>query len=243
MGLARRVLAGSGWVWRLVLAAGNGGGGVRGSPAWGTSRAGLEVRMNETELAAVVQRFCGREGGDWPYMLSKPFKRRQYVYATDGHVAIRVPAKLLPNVGKATKAPPADKLGYNNPKDPSRWFRLTLPPDDAPFETCFECEGEKKHLCGCVVCPLRGKPCPSCNGSGLASFRQERVIMIDAGGITARFNDLLVRKVPPGAEFRLSAPVALHFRLEPGIVGIVLGIEPGFNVDREAVECGVEFVD
>ena len=130
--------------------------------------------MNLTTL----QSFC-RNWGD----LSTPFYHNHFVYATDGTVAIRIPAEnlddVLPEKGNRDVAGYAEKLdGYF---DPTEQFRQSRTLSDFDFEQgtepCEHCEGTGK-LYACDECDGAGEvsystdyhdyehECDSCDGKG-----------------------------------------------------------------------------
>ena len=63
-----------------------------------------------------LQRFCANESDPRPY-LRAPFKRGSWVYATNGHVCVRVPAATMPAATECDKAPPAHNLFKKHMED------------------------------------------------------------------------------------------------------------------------------
>ena len=131
--------------------------------------------MNLTELSA----FC-RNWGD----LSTPFYHNHFVYASDGALAIRIPAEnlndVLPMQGSRNVEDLASKLdGYFASTDYSGQEPRTLSDFDFDLgtEPCSHCEGEGK-LYACNECDGAGEishstdyhdyehECDSCSGKG-----------------------------------------------------------------------------
>ena len=130
--------------------------------------------MNLTELTA----FC-RIWGD----LSSPFYHNHFVYATDGNLAIRIPAEnlddVLPEQGNRNVAVMAKKLDEYFVADYSKQESHTLSDFDFDLEAapCEHCEGEGK-LYACDECDGAGEvsystdyndyenECDSCDGKG-----------------------------------------------------------------------------
>lgn len=56
-----------------------------------------------------LMRFCANESDPRDH-LRKPWKHGEWVYATNGHVCVRVPASSMPDVGECDKAPPAQNM-------------------------------------------------------------------------------------------------------------------------------------
>ena len=104
--------------------------------------------MNLTELTA----FC-KSWGD----TSTPFYHNHFVYATDGNLAIRIPAEnlddVLPMTGNRKVAEMAEKLDEHFAVDYSKQEPRTLSDFDFDLEAepCKHCEGEGK-LYACEEC-------------------------------------------------------------------------------------------
>ena len=112
--------------------------------------------MNLTELTA----FC-KSWGD----LSTPFYHNHFVYATDGNLAVRLPAEnlddVLPETGNRNVAELAEKLdGYFVAVgEHLQTHQLSDFDFDDETETCEHCEGGGKLYA-----------CPECEGSGEVSY-------------------------------------------------------------------------
>jgi hypothetical protein len=131
--------------------------------------------MNLTELSA----FC-RDWGD----LSTPFYHNHFVYASNGALAIRIPAEnlndVLPERGSRNVEDPASKLDeyfastYYSGQEPHTLSDFDF---DLGTEPCNHCEGEGK-LYACDECEGEGEishstdyndyehECDSCDGKG-----------------------------------------------------------------------------
>lgn len=130
--------------------------------------------MNLTELST----FC-RDWGD----LSTPFYHNHFVYASNGALAIRIPAEnlddVLPEQGNRKVAEMAFKLDEHFAVDYSKQEPHTLSDFDFDLgtEPCSHCEGEGK-LYACDECEGEGEishstdyhdyehECDSCSGKG-----------------------------------------------------------------------------
>ena len=130
--------------------------------------------MKLTELTA----FC-KSWGD----LSTPFYHNHFVYATDGNLAIRIPAEnlddVLPETGNRNVAELAEKLDSYFATDYSgKEPRILIDFDfDLEAEPCEHCEGEGV-LYACAECDGAGEvgystdyndyedTCQSCKGKG-----------------------------------------------------------------------------
>jgi hypothetical protein len=130
--------------------------------------------MNLTAL----QSFC-RNWGD----LSTPFYHNHFLYATNGNLAVRIPAEnlddVLPEKGNRNVAEKAEKLDEYFAADYSRQEPHTLSDFDFDLGTapCEYCEGEGK-LYACDECDGAGEvslsndyndyehECDSCSGKG-----------------------------------------------------------------------------
>ena len=115
--------------------------------------------------------FCGK--GDVRTYLHDPFSIGEYSYATDGHVAIRIPRRddvpeieNAPDIGKVF-APLVD-LAFQ-PLPSITILAVSLPEcrdcDGKGYgEKCSECHGEGNHGCDCEYC---GRECDECDGTGI----------------------------------------------------------------------------
>ena len=65
--------------------------------------------MTDTLRAVDLSRFCADANDPREYLRS-PWKHGEWVYATNGHVCVRVPAASMPEVAECAKAPLAQNL-------------------------------------------------------------------------------------------------------------------------------------
>jgi hypothetical protein len=84
--------------------------------------------------------------------LRKPWKRGEWVYATNGHLCVRVPADSMPDVAECSKAPPAQNLFQKHIEQRECDF-LLMPPLKA-VNPCKTCDGK-----GVVM----ARECSSCD--------------------------------------------------------------------------------
>ncbi len=97
-----------------------------------------------------LQRFCANELDEREY-LRKPWKHGKWVYATNGHVCVRVPTAAMPDVAECDKAPPVQKLFQKHMKQ--RQCEFLLMPIIAPLKKCSACYGKGY---------VHARKCPSC---------------------------------------------------------------------------------
>lgn len=101
-----------------------------------------------------LARYCANETDPREY-LRAPFRLGTWVYATNGHVCVRVASAMAPDITTAPDgAPAADKLFAAALEAPGEF--VTMPDIEAPLE-CTYCEGAG------LVAALR---CTHCDGDG-----------------------------------------------------------------------------
>jgi hypothetical protein len=100
--------------------------------------------------------FCDPECREPGRDLSVPFSLNGHTYATNGHIAVRVPRR--PDIPENKEAPNAEGLPWN-------FSRVTfgpLPEPELLLDRCLMCLGRgRKHECPDCSCE-----CGHCNGSG-----------------------------------------------------------------------------
>ena len=106
--------------------------------------------------------------------LNKPFRMGAFVYASDGKIAVRVPAESMPDVQENPDAPNAASLEFDGGAD-----FIPLPACASSPVPCIECggtgiqtkcrkcAGTGEITCVCGDCGHEHETeCPSCEGSG-----------------------------------------------------------------------------
>lgn len=101
-----------------------------------------------------LSRFCANELDPREY-LRQPWKRGEWVYATNGHIIVRVPADSMPDVGECQKAPSNVDAMYAARFNGAAEFLLM--PDLPALNECTACEG---------VGRIRATKCSHCSGEG-----------------------------------------------------------------------------
>jgi hypothetical protein len=106
----------------------------------------------------ILTPFC-YAGTDRPH-LSRPFSLGEWTYATNGHIAVRVPRR--PDVPESETSIPIEKL-FADFAGWRTWAKLL--PLDAPQPSDVPCSCYDGRLHDCPSCECN---CPKCDGSGLA---------------------------------------------------------------------------
>ncbi len=97
-----------------------------------------------------LQRFCANDNDPRP-QLRQPWKHGEWVYATNGHVCVRVPAATMPDVAECDKAPAAHNLFTKNLE--GRQCEFLLMPKIAPLAKCRGCNATGKvRAIKCAAC-------------------------------------------------------------------------------------------
>ena len=102
-----------------------------------------------------LQRFCANESDPRPY-LRAPFKRGQWVYATNGHVCVRVPVESEPDAQESDRSPNAGALFEKHIEN--RECEFLLMPKIPDLIQCSGCAGEGR---------VRAIKCAPCSGTGV----------------------------------------------------------------------------
>lgn len=99
-----------------------------------------------------LTRFCANDTDPREH-LYRPWRDGKWVYATNGHMAVRVAADLFPEaVDKPEKAPDVGGLFRKYMEDREGLEFLLMPPIPA-LTACFDCDGSGK---------VRAIKCPDC---------------------------------------------------------------------------------
>ncbi len=100
--------------------------------------------------------------------MTKPFNRKGFVYATNGHIAARTPEANAPDFKPDDKAPAADsvfrvRVGEAIPLPPA--------PEKPEDVDCERCNGSGECCCHCGD----EHACVACDGAGFIDVREEGV--------------------------------------------------------------------
>jgi len=183
-----------------------------------------------------LQLFCGRNVN---FNLGWPFSKGGYTYATDGHIAIKIPY-----VPGNDRLPPvsAYKMDYA-PTHDGDWCAV---PPYGPLETeqCSHCKGTTfSHECDgcggegyiaeddpCRFCDGEGavpggdRMCENCNGTGTAYADCYPSVHFGTTMLSPKLLDK-IRTLPKAEIFLPASPThQVHFRFDGG-VGIVMAMK------------------
>lgn len=189
-----------------------------------------------------LQPFCGTFCND---NFDTPFGAGDYTYATNGHIAIRVPL-----IAGTERKPPIKLQGIKfYPEDEHLGHWMQLPQYEPPEKkrcgsckglkrssTCPDCDGDGTvqmshgrhfHEAECKECDGEGlipggdKTCSSCDGIGETYTDQYAGVKIENVLLAVKLLDKI--KALPGAELYLPAPESgmVNFRFDGG-VGLVM---------------------
>jgi hypothetical protein len=113
-----------------------------------------------------LKKFCARLPGP-KYDFTLPYTLRDFTYATDGHLALRVRPASADRFEREGKIPPFDSLSWNH--DALRgWRNLPkLEALEADDSECPACEGCGRTRGGV---PAFGSECPNCHGDAVGHF-------------------------------------------------------------------------
>ena len=107
--------------------------------------------MEATITKLDLSRFCANDLDERDY-LHTPWRRGQWVYATNGHLAIRVPAAAYPDVAEVTEKVPNLGAMFDKTMTGRDLEYLLLPPVPKLRE-CYDCDGKGKvRAIKCVDC-------------------------------------------------------------------------------------------
>ncbi len=104
----------------------------------------------EATSAVDLSRFCATADDPRDYLRS-PWKHGEWVYATNGHLCVRVPAASMPEVSECAKAPRAQNLFQKHIEQ--RQCEFLLMPPLRPLVECGRCDGTGR---------VPAKRCPAC---------------------------------------------------------------------------------
>ena len=191
-----------------------------------------------------ITKFCAP--GDIRYYLHKPMRHEGYLYATTGHIAVRIeddpaieaepmPANLQNGVLQKMATDTTDRTWRPVPQvngaaaEPCAYCdgtgRVVDCPDcdgDGEFEHgdhTYECKA--CNASGLVASPIKdaGAKCHDCHGSGMS---WQETVELDGVHIAACYIYLIGTEIP-GAEIGISKnPTGIQLFRAPGIVGCVM---------------------
>lgn len=195
-----------------------------------------------------ITKFCAPS--DIRHYLHKPMRHDGYIYATNGHIAVRIVDDPSIDAG-----PIYDKLRATLPammeaNGVDRTWHKVLPVDTSAAKpcktcggtgrtvTCESCDGDGEfshagHVYHCKECDGIGEvgsstegagaQCFDCNGSGL---NLDESVQFDGVHIAARYLHLIGTEIP-GAEIGISNdPTGIHLFRAPGVIGAVMPMRP-----------------
>ncbi len=153
--------------------------------------------------------FCSKD--DFYRNLHEAFSRGQWTYATDGHVAVRVP--LVPGVRTRPDAPPIEKLPF--PTSETSFLpapSVTFPA--ARYDDCPSCSGRgHKHDCPACECA-----CEDCRGVGQII----ETVTVGIGATIFKAADYIRIQALPGLHLgplnEKCAPVPFRFEGGDGLI-------------------------
>jgi hypothetical protein len=152
-----------------------------------------------------LQPFCSTEAHRPE--LHRPWTRGAFTFATNGHIAVRVPA--IPGVSDVGAAPNADFLWADQP---STFYSAPVANlRDEIITPCPRCDGDTEepvHDCPCCECK-----CPACDGKG-ETLRKAYALL---NGVAFRLKHLKQAWSMPG--LTIAAPnedQRWHFKFDGG---------------------------
>jgi hypothetical protein len=142
-----------------------------------------EMKMTTQEI---LRACCAEESTR--FCIDNPFVQGDYVVATNGHIAARLPVgkcdwlETLHSNGE--KVPPIMSLPWDGKQMPA--IPLPRVAEKPPMVPCEYCGGGSTHLCACG----HEHPCGECNGEGMMPAL-EKGIDIGPVALAARYIRLL----------------------------------------------------
>lgn len=112
------------------------------------------TKTTPTTPAEVLARFCANEN-DLREYLRAPWRNGAWVYATNGHIIIRVPSEAAPEVAECDRAP--SKVGAMFAAHFTESAEFLLMPELPALFDCPSCEGAGR---------IRATKCNHCEGEG-----------------------------------------------------------------------------
>lgn len=190
-----------------------------------------------------IFRHCVSEGSG-RFDIDRPWTDGEFVYATDGAIAVRGPRRLghkhMPD-REATKEgrqyffPPMDwwPVPGSFSLTPLPLVKFPGPPPTPP--KCSECGG--LGLCNKCKCGTEHK-CGACNGEGTVSIKWLPVVF-GSIAISEKYvraiQDCGCRIFPPKVYDRPKMPYRFQHTANPAVEGVVMPWRPGYEADRVAM--------
>ena len=164
-----------------------------------------------------LRQFCSTDPDPKRANLRAPWTRGEYTYATNGWVALRVPAQA--DVPENPAAPNGARIFEQLPGASAQY--VPLAPVALPLATaCPDCFGTGLVACRCSTCDNEHvKPCTSCPVEKLR---------LGTGDNSAVYNGVWIRRLAtlPGCEIcPCGQGEPAHFRFEGGD-GLIMPLRP-----------------
>ena len=191
-----------------------------------------------------ITKFCATN--DLRHYLHKPMRHDGYLYATTGHIAVRIeddpaieaepmPANLQNSVLQKMATDTTDRTWHPVPQVNGAATKPCAYCDGTGrVVECPDCDGDGEfehgdHTYKCKACdasgwvasPIKGAgaKCHDCHGSGMS---WQETVEFDGVHIAARYIYLIGTEIP-GAEIGISKdPTGIQLFRAPGIVGCVM---------------------
>ena len=153
--------------------------------------------------------FCGKDSYG-PY-IATPFTRHGFTWATNGHIAVRVP--LRPDVDERDDAPHIEKV-WSDAKSPLKEvIPFKLP--ERMMADCDICDG-RGHMHECPDCSCK---CEECHGSGMVEIINS--VSVGKVFIQSRYAALMMSLPALRVEMAADKCDRVHFDFEGGC-GLVI---------------------
>jgi hypothetical protein len=174
-----------------------------------------------------LQKFCDPER----YFVSKPFSLGDYSYATNGHIALRVPRRDdVEEAQDVTREKAATAIDAYIDKLPKMKLRMRPIPDgELPAwnsNPCAFCGGKGK-LDHCPTCDQPCK-CPECDGTGEIRGDHPGVEIAPNVVVSAVYLGW-IRELPPPVQFKAKRGAdrraTIYFEFDGGW-GVLMGCSP-----------------
>lgn len=112
----------------------------------------------------LLMNFCSKDQSRSP--LCNPFNVGCYTYATDGHIAIRIPR--MPVFSSNEPVENIEKVWFKGTARDSDYIPVPNVPKERIYESCPSCRGSG-----------RVRQCPDCEGEGVITFESNTGLLYD----------------------------------------------------------------